>query len=85
MEIKFRRYLHRNLVDDIRGIQEHWVPFVLVLAVAEPPHEWTGVVRHLRVFKINADTSLNSDLATKWPDTTIQQAQDVILRIASED
>jgi hypothetical protein len=98
-EVKFRRYLHSNLVDDIRNAQEHWAPFHLVLAVAEPPDEWTGTVRHLRAFRIEPDARLSrgfftsrgeriqdvfTRLTPKWPDATIQQAQDVILRIATE-
>jgi hypothetical protein len=97
-EIKFRRYLHSNLVDDIRTAQEHWAPFHLVLAVAEPPDEWTGVVKHLRAFRIEPAAQLSrgfftsrgeriqdvfTRLTPKWPDATIQQAQDVILRIAT--
>jgi len=98
-EVKFRRYLHANLVDDIRTAQDHWAPFQLVLAVAEPPEEWAGAVKHLRAFRIEPAARLNrgfftsrgeriqdvfTRLTPKWPDATIQQAQDVILRIATE-
>jgi hypothetical protein len=82
-----------------RTAQEHWAPFHLVLAVAEPPNEWTGVVKHLRAFRIEPAAQLSrgfftsrgeriqdvfTRLTPKWPDATIQQAQDVILRIATE-
>ena len=97
-EVKYRGYLHPNLVDDIGAAQEHWAPFHLVLAVAKPPDEWTGTVKHLRVFRIEPDTRLNTSFFTsrgeriqdvftrltpKWPDATILQAQEVILRVAS--
>ncbi|OGK99570.1 MAG: hypothetical protein A3E31_06455 [Candidatus Rokubacteria bacterium RIFCSPHIGHO2_12_FULL_73_22] len=100
VEVKFRRYLHSKLVEDIGAVQTHWAPLLLVLAVAEPPDEWTGLVRHLRVFRIEPEARLThaffaghgeriqdvfGRLTPKWPEATIQQAQDVILRIATED
>jgi hypothetical protein len=99
VEVKFRRYLHSKLVEDIAAVQEHWAPMVLVLAVAEPPEEWTGAVHHLRVFEIEPRSQLTrayfathgarmqdifTRLTPKWPDATIRQAQDVILRITAE-
>ena len=99
-EVKFRRYLHSNLVDDIRTAQEHWAPYHLILAVAEPPEEWAGAVKHLRAFRIEPPARLSTGFFTsrgeriqdvftrltpKWRDVTIQQAEDVILRIATED
>jgi hypothetical protein len=100
VEVKFRRYLHSKLVEDIGAVQEHWAPLTLVLAVAEAPEEWMGAVRHLRVFKIEPRAQLTRAyftshgermqeafprLAPKWPDATIRQAQDVILRITTEE
>jgi hypothetical protein len=100
VEVKFRRYVHSKLVEDMSAVQEHWAPLLLVLAVAEPPEEWTGTVRHLRLFKIEPKAQLTrgfftshgarmqdifSRLTPKWPDATIRQAQDVILRIATEE
>src|SRR5215475_2192118 len=99
VEVKYRRYLHSKLAEDLSTSQEHWAPLVLVLAVTEPPVEWTGAVRHLRLFRIEPRTPLTMAyftghgarmqdvfprLAPKWPDATIRQAQDFILRIAAE-
>ena len=58
-EVKFRHYIHPALCDDLRAIQHAWAPLALILAVAEPPEEWTGVVQHIRVFTIEADTRLD--------------------------
>lgn len=97
-EIKFRRYLHARLFEDLQFIQRDWAPFTLILAVAEPPGEWTGIVKHVRVFPIEAHTRLDEPflrsaglrlqdvfprLADKWQEATIQKAQDAILRITS--
>jgi len=41
-EIKLRHYLHPALCDDLRVMHRAWAPFTLILAVAEPPKEWTG-------------------------------------------
>lgn len=60
-EIKFRRYLHRALCGDLRAIQREWAPFALILAVAEPPDEWTGIVRCIKVFTIQPDTRLDEE------------------------
>jgi hypothetical protein len=58
------------------------------------------VVRHLRVFRIEPKAQLTRAyftsrgermqeafprLAPKWPDATIRQAQDVILRITTDE
>lgn len=99
-EIKFRQYIHRALCDDLRSIQEEWAPLTLILAVAEPPKEWTGIVRHIRVFTIEPDTRLDQQffgdrgarlqdvfprLGKRWEEGTIQKAQDAILRIGSRE
>ncbi len=99
-EIKLRRYVHALLHDDLRRIQEAWAPFTLILAVAEPLPEWTGTIRHLRVFQIDRDTRIDGDLLThgaerlqdvfprladRWQDGTIQKAQEAILRIVVEE
>ena len=99
-EVKFRHYIHPALCDDLRAIQHAWAPLALILAVTEPPEEWTGVVQHIRVFTIEADTRLDrqffSDrgsrlqdvfprLGKRWEEGTIQKAQDAILRITSRE
>ena len=99
-EIKLRQYLHPALCDKLRATQEEWAPFTLILAVEEPPSEWTGIVRHIKAFRIQAETRLDDEffkndgrrlqdvfgrLAERWEDGTIQKAQDAILRIASRD
>lgn len=99
-EVKFRHYLHPLLLDDLRLIHRDWAPFVLILAVAEPPIEWTGVVRHVRVFPIAGDTVIDEQLLNhagrriqdvfqrlgeRWQDGTIRKAQEAILRITSKD
>lgn len=100
VEVKFRRYLHSKLIDDISAVREHWAPLLLLLAIAEPPEEWAGTVRHLRLFRTEPEAQLSRGyfashgvriqdafprLIPKWPDATIQQAQEVILRIAAEE
>ena len=99
VEVKYRRYLHSKLAEDLSTSQEHWASLVLILAIAEPPAEWTGAVRHLRLFRIKPRPLLTTAyfsghdarmqdvcprLGLKWPDATIRQAQDFILRIAAE-
>ena len=99
-EIKFRQYLHPALCDDLRPTQQDWAPFTLILAVAEPPKEWTGIVRHIKVFTIEPDTRLDVEffrtggarlqdvyvrLGKRWEESTIQKAQDAILRIATRE
>jgi len=100
VEVKFRRYLHSKLTEDLSVSQEHWAPLILILAIAEPPEAWTGVVRHLRVFRIEPRAQLTMAyftshgarmqdvfprLTPKWPDATIRQAQDFILRITATE
>lgn len=99
-EIKFRQYFHRALCDDLRATLRDWAPFTLILAVADPPKEWTGIVRHIKVFTIEPDTRLDEEffhtrgarlqdvfvrLGKGWEEGTIQKAQDAILRIASRE
>jgi len=100
-EIKLRHYLHPALCDDLRAMHQEWAPFTLILAVADPPKEWrTGIVRHIKVFTIQAETRLDDEffkikgtrlqdvfvrLGKRWEEGTIQKAQDAILRIASRD
>jgi hypothetical protein len=99
-EIKFRQYLHPALCDDLRATQQDWAPFTLILAVAEPPKEWTGLVRHIKVFTVEPNTRLDERflrtggarlqdvyvrLGKRWEESTIQKAQDAILRIAARD
>jgi len=99
-EIKFRHYLHPALCDDLRAMHREWAPFNLILALAEAPKEWSGIVRHIKVFTINAETRLDEDffrtkgmrlqdvyprLGKRWEEGTIQKAQDAILRITARD
>ena len=92
--------MHRALCDDLRLIQRDWAPFTLILAVAEPPREWTGIVRHIKTFTIQPDTGLDEEflavkgarlqdvfarLGRRWEEATIQKAQDATLRIASRE
>lgn len=99
-EIKFRHYLHAALCDDLRVIQRDWAPFTLILAVADPPKEWTGIVRHIKVLTVQPETRLDEEflkgkgarlqdifgrLGKRWEEGTIQKAQDAILRIASRE
>ena len=91
--MKSRRYLHSKLVEDIDAVQEHWAPLILVLAVAEAPEEWTGAVIEPRAQLTRGYFTTRGErmqeafprLAPKWPDATIRQAQDVILRITTDD
>jgi hypothetical protein len=99
-EVKLRQYIHPNLCDDLRVIQRDWAPFYLILAVVEPPKEWTGIVRHIKVFAIEPETRLDDAflhirgarlqdvfvrLGQRWEEGTIQKAQDAILRIGSRE
>jgi hypothetical protein len=99
-EIKFRHYLHPALCDDLRVMHREWAPFHLILALAEPPIEWTGIVRHIKVFTIKPETRLDEEffrtrgtrlqdvfprLGKRWGDGTIQKAQDAILRITARE
>jgi hypothetical protein len=96
-EVKFRRYLHKRLLNDLATIRETWAAFVLVLVLAEPPDEWTGEVRHIRAFRIVADTALTWEfllkdgrrlqdvfvhLKDRWADGTILAVQESVLRLA---
>jgi len=100
VEVKFRRYLHRQFLDDLEAILETWAPFMLVLVLAQPPDEWTGDVRHIRVFEIDEDTDLTLEfickggrrlqdvfgrLRERWPEGTILRAQEACLRLVSEE
>lgn len=97
-EVKFRHYVHPRLFDDLRIMQRDWAPFALILNLLDPPKEWSGTVRHIRVFKIEPDTKLDLEFLThaglkledvfarlgeKWREGTMQKAQDAILRILS--
>src|SRR5439155_13540414 len=99
-DVKCHHYIYPALCDVLRAIQHAGAPFALILAVAEPPEECTGVVQHIRVFTIEADTRLDrqffSDrgsrlqgvfprLGKRWEEGTIQKAQDAILRITSRE
>jgi hypothetical protein len=99
-EIKFRRYLHPLLCGDLRPMQRDWAPFVLILAVAEPPDEWTGIVTNIKAFTVQPDTRLDEEflrvggmrlqdvfvrLGRRWGEGTILKAQDAILRISSRE
>jgi len=70
----------------------------VILAVKEPPDEWTGIIRNIRVFEIETDTKLDqrflkeggqrlqdvfTRLADRWEDGTIERAQNAIISIAS--
>jgi len=81
-------------------MHQAWAPFTLILAVAEPPKEWTGIVRHIKVFTIEAGTRLDDEffktegarlqdifarLGKRWEEGTILKAQDAILRIAARE
>ncbi len=98
MEVKYRHYLHPRLLDDLKGIQEEWAPFMLILAVGEPPDEWTGIIRHIKVFEIGPKTRLDQQflkdegqrlqdlftrLGDRWEEGTIERAQQAILRITA--
>jgi len=95
-EVKFRRYLHKRLLDDLATIQETWPEFILVLVLAEPPDEWTGEVRHIRAFQIDEDTELTWEfllrdgrrlqdvfvhLKDRWANGTILAVQESVLRL----
>jgi hypothetical protein len=99
-EIKFRHYLHPALCDDLRTMHREWAPFNLILAIAEPPMQWTGIVRHIKAFTIHPETRLDEEffrskgtrlqdvfarLGKRWEEGTIQKAQDAILRITSRE
>ena len=66
-EIKFRHYIHRALCDDLRLIQRDWAPFTLILAVAEPPREWTGIVRHIKTFTMSGHPTGARFARQCWP------------------
>lgn len=97
-EVKFRHYIHPRLFDDLRTMQRDWAPFTLIQSLLDPPKEWGGTVRHIRVFKVEPDTKLDIEFLThaglkledvfvrlgeKWREGTVQKAQDAILRILS--
>lgn len=97
-EVKFRRNMHPGLFKDLQVIQHAWAPFILILALAEPPEEWTGEVRHIKVFEIESRTCLDEQflrhecqriqdvfdrLTKRWEDKTILKAEEAILRLSS--
>jgi hypothetical protein len=99
-EVKAYQLICPALCDRLRATQREWTPFTLILAVAKPPEEWTGVVEHIRAFTIEADTRLDSQflsdqgarlqdvfprLGKRWEEATIQKAQEVILRVMSRE
>lgn len=94
-EVKYRPYLHPRLIEDLEAIQREWAPFTLILAVREPPDEWKGTIRNIRVFKIGSETGVDlqflkgggqrlqdvfAHLGARWKEATIERAQDAILR-----
>lgn len=98
-EVKYRAYLHPRLLEDLEAIQQDWAPFTLVLAVREPPEEWKGTIRHIRVFEVESETELDlrflkeegqrlqdvfTRLGDRWEEATIERAQEAILRITSK-
>ncbi len=99
-EVKFRQRIRPSFMRDLEVMQERWGdPFVLILTLAEPPEEWKGEVRHIRVFQINEETDLGETflrehgerlqdvfrrLKEKWHEGTILKAQDAVLRFVSE-
>jgi hypothetical protein len=100
VEIKFRRYLHRNLLGDLREIAGAWAPFVLVLVAGEPPDEWRGAIRHIRAFVIEHTTELDGRflytgglrlqdvfvrLRDKWSDRTILRVEEAIVQLVAAD
>jgi hypothetical protein len=87
------------LIEDLEAVQKAWAPFMLILAMGEPPKEWTGIIRHIRVFEITPDLELDEGfllqeglrlqdvfarLGDRWEEGTIERAQDAILRITSK-
>jgi hypothetical protein len=99
VEVKFRHYLHENLPKDLEAVQKIWAPFVLILVLEEPPKQWTGEVKHIRVFHINPEDNLTPAffqeyderlqdvfrlLRDKWTDSTILTVQDACLRLVGE-
>lgn len=98
-EVKYRQYLHPKLhAEDFPPIQRDWSPFVLALAMGDPPEAWGGTVRHPRAFEVGPDTVVDDRLlrgagrriqdvfprlASRWSDETIVQAQDAVLRSAA--
>ncbi len=93
-DVKFRRYIHPFLCDDLWPVQKEWAPFTLILAVAEPPEDWTNSARHIRVFQVNSETKLTKrfllegglglgEVFTRVRAHELRKAQGAILRIAS--
>jgi hypothetical protein len=99
VEVKFRRYLHENLSEDLEAVQKIWSPFALLLVLEEPPKEWTGEVKHIRVFDIAPGKHLTPRffrekgarlqdvflrLRGKWSDSTILTVQEACLRLVAQ-
>lgn len=87
------------MLEDLGTIQRECAPFTLILAVGEPPDEWTGIIRHMKVFEIGPRTPLDQQflkqegqrlqdvftrLGERWEEGTIERAQQAILRITSK-
>jgi hypothetical protein len=99
-EVKFRRCLHLELVERLQVLKRDWAPVAVILAVADPPSEWKGVVRHIRVFPVDSATPVDLPFLThagrrlqdvfprlgaRWPDETIQKAEEMVLRITATE
>lgn len=98
-EVKYRSNIQdRRLLERLKAVQRDWAPFAVILAVREPPDEWTGTIRNIRVFEIGPDTELDqrflkeggrrlqdlfARLSDRWEEGTIERAQQAILGIAS--
>ena len=61
LEVKFRqRVRSSDLLTILRQTQSEWSPFVLILAVAQPPEAWKkGEIHHIRAFHIHEYTDLD--------------------------
>jgi hypothetical protein len=99
VEVKSRRYLHENLCLDLKAAQRIWSPLALILVVEQPPPEWRGEVKHIRVFDITPETRLTPRffreegarlqdvfmrLKDKWSDATILTVQEACLRLVTQ-
>src|SRR5262245_32913393 len=56
--MKLRHCVHPAVCNDVRKMQLDWASFTLILAVAEPPDEWSGMVRCFRSLPSNPTRNL---------------------------
>ena len=95
VEVKFRTSLDSPIFFDLWKQQKEWYPFILILALSEPPLEWRGSARHIKAFDINREAKVKPRFLREHGKRlqavfdrlsvgTILQAQEIILRIGQK-